>query len=296
VRTFRGIAALVLAIALALAATGCEKVDAVARVNDQDITRAEFDKVYQQVIDQMGGEIDEETALTYKRQLLDMMIESVLITQEAESLDADLSDKAVQDSITELMGGETDEAVIEEQVTAAGLTMADLRKSVRDQLAREFVSTKASEETSSGELPETYSLLEHILVADEALARDLYEQIKAGGDFAALATANSTDPGSAAQGGSLGWSPTSAYVPEFAEAADAIEVGAVAEPIQSDYGWHIIRKVDEAKAGEKVADVPSTLQELIAFNSSEIALQEYVTKLRAEADIEYIDETLKPVE
>jgi len=296
VRTFRGIAALVLVIALLGAVSGCKKVDAVARVNGEDVTRAEFDRIYKQVVDQMGGEIDEETALAYKKQLLDMMIESILITQEAEELGADLSEKAVNASITELMGGETDQAVIEEQVVAAGLTMDDLRKSVRDQLAREFVSAKASEETSSGTLTESYSLLEHILVADEAVANDLYAQITAGGDFAALAAANSTDSGSAAQGGSLGWSPTTAYVPEFAAAADALEVGGVSEPVKSDYGWHIIRKVDEMKAGAKVADAPAELQEILATNAGEIALQEYVLKLRDKAEIEYIDETLKPAE
>lgn len=295
-RTFRGIAALVLVIALAVSVGGCKKVDAVAKVNGDYITRAEFDRIYQQVVDQMGGEIDDETAAAYKKQLLDMMIESVLITQEAEKLDADLSDEAVQASISELMGGETDQAKIEEQVVAAGLTMEDLRKSVRDQIAREFITAKASEEASSGKMPETYSLLEHILVADEAVAKDLYNQIVAGGDFAALATANSTDPGSAAEGGSLGWSPTSAYVPEFAAAADALEVGGVSEPVKSDYGWHIIRKAAEMKAGEDVADAPDDLKEMLSANGSEIALQEYVAKLREQAKIEYLDETLKPAE
>lgn len=295
-RTFRGIAVAILIVALVGGIAGCNKVDAVAKVNGDYITRAEFDRIYTQVEQQMGGEISEEDALAYKKQLLDMMIESVLITQEAEKQGADLSVEAVNQSITELMGGETDQAVIEEQVVAAGLTMEDLRKSVRDQLARDFISKKASQEASSGTLPETYSLLEHILVADEATANDLYAQIEAGGDFAALAAANSTDPGSAADGGSLGWSPTTAYVPQFADAADALAVGEVSKPVQSDYGWHIIRKVDEIKAGEPVADAPAELQEMLSANGAEIALQEYVKRLRDAAEIEYLDETLKPTE
>ncbi len=295
-RTFRGLAALILVIALAVSIGGCKKVDAVAKVNGDYITRAEFDRIYDQVVSQMGGEIDDATATSYKKQLLEMMIESLLITQEAEEQDADLSDEAVAASITELMGGETDQAKIEEQVVAAGLTMDDLRKSVRDQIARDFITAKASEEASSGKMPETYSLLQHILVADEAAAKDLYNQIVAGADFAALATANSTDPGSAAEGGSLGWSPTSAYVPEFAAAADSLEIGGVSEPVKSDYGWHIIRKSAEVKAGEDISDAPADLQEMLAANSSEIALQEYVAKLREKATIEYLDETLKPTE
>lgn len=295
-RTLRGFAALILIVALSGALGGCNTVDAVARVNGEDITRAEFDRIYEQVVAQMGGQIDEETAADYKRQLLDMMIESKLITQEAEALGADLSDEAVDEGVTQLMGGSTDATAFEEQVTAAGLTMEDLRDSIRDQIAREFVSQKALEEAPDGTLSETYSLLEHILVADEAVANDLRAQIVAGGDFAALAAASSTDPGSAEQGGSLGWAPTSAYVPEFAAAADALEVGGVSEPVQSDYGWHIIRKAAEMKAGDSTEDAPEELQKLVASSGGQAALEEYVAKLRADADIEYLDETLAPVE
>jgi parvulin-like peptidyl-prolyl isomerase len=282
-------------VALVASLGGCKKVDAVAKVNGDYITRAEFDRIYKQVVTQMGGEIPEEQAAEYKKQLLDMMIESKLITQEATKLKADLSDKAVTKRIDELRG-ETDQKAFEEQVTAAGLTMEDLKTSVRDQIAREFITTKASEEASSGTLPETYSLLEHILVADEAKAKDLKAQLDAGADFATLASANSTDPGSAAQGGSLGWSPTTAYVPEFAAAADALKVGEVSDPVKSDFGWHIIKKVDEMKAGEPIADAPEDLKAMLNANSGELALQEYVKKLREKAKIEYIDKTLAPAE
>ncbi len=294
-RTFRGIAALALAVALVASVGGCKQVDAVAKVNGEAITRVEFDRIYDQVQAQMGGSIAEDVAADYKRQLLDMMIETVLITQEAEKLGADLSEEAVDTGMQEIMG-ESDPAEFEQQVIDAGLTMEDLRKSVRDQLAREYLSQKASEESSSGTLPETYSLLSHILVNDETLANDLYTDIENGGDFAALASQNSSDTASAIDGGSLGWAPTSAYVPEFADAADLLKVGEVSKPVKSDYGWHIIRKVDEAKQGDAVTDAPEELQDLISANGAEIALQEYVARLREDADIVYVDEALKPAE
>lgn len=293
-RILRGIAALVLVIALAATAAGCKKVDAVARVNGEDITRADFDRVYNQVVTQMGGQIADDQAVEYKKQLLDMMIEAKLITQEADKLGADLSDKAVDAGLKELMGENTDQAAFEEQVKAAGLTMEDLRSSVRDQIAREFLTTKASAETSTGTLPETYSLLEHILVGDEAKAKDIRGQLEAGADFATLASTESSDTGSAQQGGSLGWSPTSAYVPEFKDAADKLAVGEISQPVKSDFGWHIIRKVDEVKEGAKISEAPADLQEILTANGGELALQEYVKKLRDKAKIEYLDETLKP--
>lgn len=293
-RRFRGIAALVLVVALVAALGACKKVDAVATVNGTAITRVEFDRVYKQVADQMGGKIDDATALEYKKQLLEMMIESELITQDAKKLGADLSDDAVNKRISELMGGETDQAKIEQQATAAGITMEDLRDSVKDEIAREFVTKKASEETSVTAMPETYSLLSHILVDDEARAKALYDEIKAGGDFAALASANSTDTASAVDGGSLGWAPTSAYVPDFRAAADALKVGEVSEPVKSDFGWHIIKKVDEYAKGEPIKDAPAELRATLESSSSELVLQQYVKKLRDAAKIVYVDETLKP--
>lgn len=296
-RTFRGIAAIFLTVALVLGAAGCTgDKGVVARVNGEEVTQEQFDRYYEQVVSQMGGDLDEETATEYKRQLLSLLIESMLVTQEAEKQGADLSEEAINAGISELMGGETDMAVIEEQVIAAGLTMEDLRDSVRDQIARDFLSEVAAAETNVTAMPETYALLSHILVNDEALANDLHAQIVAGGDFAALASANSSDTASAIDGGSLGWSPFSAYVPQFADAAETLAVGEVSAPVQSDYGWHIILKVDEYAEGEPIADAPEALKSLMDGSAADLALQEYIDRLREEADIEYIDETLKPVE
>ena len=87
----------------------------------------------------------------------------------------------------------------------------------------------------------------HILVDDEALANDLHSQIVADGDkFAELAKEHSKDTGSATQGGDLGWLEPRVLVPEFASAMEAAEVGSLTAPVQTQYGWHIIR-VDEKR-------------------------------------------------
>lgn len=287
--------AFVLALVMVGAVAGCDKVAAVATVNGEDITQEYFDRIYQQVLTQMGGDLDEETALEYKRQLLESLIESELITQEAEELGADLSEESVEASITALMG-EMDEETLASTLEAYGMTVEDLRTSVRDQIAREFVTAKAVEEYEVATMSETYSLLSHILVDTIEVANDLYAQLQDGADFAELASANSTDTASAVDGGSLGWSPTSAYVTEFADAADTLGVGEVSEPVQSDYGWHIIKKVDEYAKGEPIADAPAELFAILDSSSAQLALDEYVQKLWDEAEIKYIDETLKPSE
>ena len=86
----------------------------------------------------------------------------------------------------------------------------------------------------------------HILVADEAEAKKIIAELKKGGDFAALAKKNSTDPGGA-QGGDLGFFRKSEMVPEFADAAFAMKPGDISSvPVHTQFGWHVI-KLDERR-------------------------------------------------
>ena len=86
-----------------------------------------------------------------------------------------------------------------------------------------------------------------------AKAKDILAQLKAGKDFGALAKKYSADPGSAAQGGDLGWAERSIYVPAFADALFGMkQPGLYPTPVKTQYGYHIIR-LDEIRP----AQVPS---------------------------------------
>jgi len=87
----------------------------------------------------------------------------------------------------------------------------------------------------------------HILVADEATAKKIIEELKKGGDFAELAKKYSSDSG-AQQGGDLGFFKKDDMVPEFATAAFALKVGEYTQvPVKTQFGWHII-KLEERRA------------------------------------------------
>ncbi|MGH8150631.1 MAG: peptidylprolyl isomerase [Steroidobacteraceae bacterium] len=88
----------------------------------------------------------------------------------------------------------------------------------------------------------------HILMRTTALEDDatvrekleqLRQQILKGADFGALAQANSQDPGSAGDGGDLGWENPDAFAPLFRKEIEGLKVGEVSEPFRSQYGWHI---------------------------------------------------------
>lgn len=84
----------------------------------------------------------------------------------------------------------------------------------------------------------------HILVANEDQAKKIITQLATGGDFAAIAKAQSTDPG-AAQGGDLGFFKKGDMLPEFAATAFALKPGQVSPtPVHTRYGWHVIKAID----------------------------------------------------
>ncbi|BCQ23278.1 peptidylprolyl isomerase [Caballeronia sp. NK8] len=87
--------------------------------------------------------------------------------------------------------------------------------------------------------------LHHILVEDEAQAKDLIAKITGGASFEDLAKQYSKDPGSGKNGGDLDWSSPSAYVPEFGAAAEKLKKGEVTpQPVKTQFGWHVIRLDD----------------------------------------------------
>lgn len=101
----------------------------------------------------------------------------------------------------------------------------------------------------------------HILVETEEEANALIEELDGGADFAELAREKSTGP-SGPNGGDLGWFPQGAMVPEFDEAVTSMDVGSVAGPVQTQFGWHVI-KLNETRpieptpfeqAGEQFAE------------------------------------------
>lgn len=95
----------------------------------------------------------------------------------------------------------------------------------------------------------------HILVADEAKAKDIIAQLGKGADFAALAKANSTDPSAAQNNGELGWFKKTDMLPEFSDAAFALQPGQVTQtPVKTRFGWHVIKLEEKRTAPAPALD------------------------------------------
>lgn len=146
----------------------------------------------------------------------------------------------------------------------------------------------AYEENFSAENAATEYSAAHILVATEDEAKAIIERIDAGEAFADLAVELSQDPGSGANGGDLGWFVPEMMVAPFGDTVAGMEDGAVSEPIQTQFGWHVILRNEarkqEAPAFEQVAP---ELQAQLENDAIEARLEE----LNAAATIERADVT-----
>ncbi len=126
----------------------------------------------------------------------------------------------------------------------------------------------------------------HILVKSEDQAKAIFEQIAHDGDFGELAKQHSIDPGSKVKGGDLGYFGRGRMVAAFEKAAFALPVGEVSLPVQSQFGWHII-KVTDKRTGKPPAF--AAVKERIVAKLVHDKARAMAETLRSKAKIEYLD-------
>jgi peptidyl-prolyl cis-trans isomerase C len=125
----------------------------------------------------------------------------------------------------------------------------------------------------------------HILVEKEDEAKSLITQIKGGAKFEDLAKKHSKDSGSGERGGDLDFAGAGTYVPEFSQAMVKLKKGEMtAEPVKSQFGWHVIRLEDTREAQfPPLAEVKPQLQQRL----SQMKLAKYRDDVRAKAKTDY---------
>lgn len=129
----------------------------------------------------------------------------------------------------------------------------------------------------------------HILVADEETAKAIKAEIDGGRDFAEVAMEKSTGP-SGPQGGDLGYFTKGQMVPEFQEAAFALEIGQVSDPVKTQFGWHVIKLEDRRPSAPPAFEqMAGQLQQQILVNTYDAAL----AALKSSTEITYSDPALQ---
>jgi len=127
----------------------------------------------------------------------------------------------------------------------------------------------------------------HILVKQEDQAKDIIAQLNKGANFSDLAKKYSQDPGSAANGGELGWASPKTYVPEFADALTKLNKGQTTDtPVKTQYGYHIIRVEDIRDAKPPVPPPFDAVKPQIIQQLEQQKLAAFQKDLRDKAKVE----------
>lgn len=218
--------ALILAAMTALPVAAQDN-EVAATVNGEDITASDVAVA----VSTLAPALEQVPAAQRPQVVLDLLIDMAILSEAAE--EADLDEDPLYEQRLDFYRGQILRDLYMEKVVGESVT----DEAVRARFDEEVAKIEPQKEVSA----------RHILVEDEAKARELIEELKGGADFAELAAANSTDPGSASRGGDLGFFGPGQMVPEFEEAAMALEPGSFTEePVQSQFGYHIIQ-VDEVR-------------------------------------------------
>lgn len=236
--------------------------DVVATVNGQEILLGEL-LVVMETLPQQYQQLPDEIL---SRGLVEQLVDQFLMAQAAEATGADKSTRAAFTLQTRRRAS-----------LAESYMIVELDKRVTD----ESVRAAYDEQVADAE-PVEEVRASHILVAEEEKAKELRAQLDGGADFADLAAEHGTD-GTAQRGGDLGFFTFEDMVPEFAEAAFAIEPGTVGGPVKSAFGWHLIKVVEKR---ERPAPSFEELEPQLRSELFSTAQREIVEELRAGAEVQ----------
>ena len=234
----------------------------VAEVNGEAIFLEEVMKI----AEQLPADIRQQPLPNYFDRIVDDVIDSRLAA--AAGNDAGLTNNP--EVLAQM-------SIAAQRVLAEAYITTELRKVVTEEEVQKAYQLYISDESAREEIK-----ARHILVASEAEAKAIIAELNSGADFVSLAKEKSTGP-SGPNGGDLGYFARGAMVPSFENAAFALSVGShSSEPVQTQFGWHIIKLEDK-----KTAEAPpiETLRGQLQANLANQALSRIIETLRAPASI-----------
>lgn len=210
--------------------------------------------------------------------------------------DAALYQALIEQAISQELLAQT----VDEMGKAAELALENEARVMRANIAMSKTAEAAAtddalksayDSTFAAAAPSTEYHAAHILVQTEDEAKTIKADLDAGGDFTKLAQENSKDP-SGSNGGDLGWFGPGMMVPEFEAAVVALTPGAVSAPVQSQFGWHIVKLIETRE--KPVPTLDEVREDLTAQVQQQAVIAE-LEALKGKAEITQIDgDTIAP--
>jgi foldase protein PrsA len=296
--------------AVTLVAAGCGGSDevptnAVAVVDGSTVTRASLDELLTRAkLSYAAQKRSFPKAGTSEYQTLQTQAVAYLVQRqeyasEAEKLGIQVKDTQIAKKVDQVRKQyfSDNQAKFVQGLKAQGYTEATLREELRSQLLTEGIYDKvtAAAKVTDADVKSYYAknkanysvpesrAVRHILVKTKAEADRIRAELVSGGDFAALAKANSLDPGSKDQGGKLTVSKGQTVAP-FDKAAFSLDTNEVSEPVKTQFGYHIIQPLAAVKAGSvtPLSQVQDQIRTQLVSQKKNDAVNDWVANVEKE--------------
>jgi len=290
--------------------------DAVAKVNGVPI----FERHYQEAIKEFlvgqgaPANLPEDQMGQVRQAVMEALIGTELVWQKSQAEGVKVAPQEIDDAIAQSMKEFPTLQAWEDSLKQQGTTKDEFRESVgrnlainktiqslvfekitiTDDAAKAYYDQHPQEMQQPEELQASHILLrvpegatEEQKSAALSKAKEALAKLKAGGDFAALAKEYSQDPGSAANGGDLGFFGRGRMVPAFEKAAYSMKIGQVSDIVETQFGYHIIKVTGHHDA--KTAAFPEISERLKGFLKQKQArsdVQTFLKELRDKAKVE----------
>jgi len=282
-KTILALAGVVLIVLAVVFGTAFSKNDEVASVEGESINK---DELYDILVKQYGTD-----TLSY-------LIDNKIVDIEADKENIKVSDQGIDEEMQVYIDSYGGEEAFNSVLEQSGVSKADIETDIVNYLKivklleSDIDITDEEMKTHFEENKESYNEAEqveasHILVADEATASEVKEKLAAGEDFAALAKEYSTDTSNAQSGGELGFFAKGEMAAEFEEAAFSMNIGDISEPVQTEFGYHIISVTDKKEAKEAVyEDHKDEIKQTLFDEAVQTEYTTWITDKREKLDIE----------
>ncbi len=289
--------------------------DVLARVNGQDVTRIDFDRLVKNMEMSAGQPVPADRRDEVLRKALDQLVTYTVLSQEIKARNVTVTDADVEGNVKQMQAQFQTEQEFQKALAARGMTVEKLRADARidlginkmmeaeistvpgpsDAQVREFYDKNPDKFTQGEAVRASHILIKAEESADAATkakarakAESLLKQVKAGSDFATLAK-NNSDDGSKEQGGDLDFFTKETMVPPFSEAAFALKPGEVSGIVTTQFGYHIIKVTDRRGASAAPFEqVAPRVRDFLAQQHKQEKAQSIIDGLKKKAKIEVL--------
>jgi peptidyl-prolyl cis-trans isomerase C len=288
----------------------------VGRVNGEAINGAELENAVKGLEGRAGGPVPADQRDRVYRGVLDDMIGYKLLVQEAKARKIAVPDAEVEAQIAQIRSQFPNQQQFEQALAAQKMSLEAVRNDARSEMSVEKL-VEGEIAAKVAVKPEAVSdfyqknqdkfqqgprvRASHILItvpqgADavakqqaKTKAEGILKDLKGGKDFAAAAKENSQDPGSAPNGGDLGFFEQGQMVPPFEQAAFALKPGEMSELVESQFGYHIIKVAEKQDTRVVPLDEAKVqIEQYLGQQSRQAETQAFVNALKAKAKIDIL--------